>query len=91
MGTVNFNTRSGCTQNTFNRTASKYTLWIWLETDGSPVNKRLQRYVSNLAVEQQLEPYKKNEALESIQILRVQTSVPLDKDWDLELSYEASW
>lgn len=91
MGTVNFNTRSGCTQNIFNRTASKYTLWIWLETDGSPVNKRLQRYVSNLAVEQQLEPYKKNEALESIQILRVQTSVPLDKDWDLELSYEASW
>lgn len=91
MGTVNFNTRSGCTQNILNRTASKYTLWIWLETDGSPVNKRLQRYVSNLAVEQQLEPYKKNEALESIQILRVQTSVPLDKDWDLELSYEASW
>ena len=80
MGTVNFNTRSGCTQNTLNRTASKYTLRIWLETEGSPVNKRLQRYVSNLAVEQQLEPYKKNEALESIQILRVQTSVPLDKD-----------
>ena len=31
MGTVNFNTRSGCTQNTLNRTASKYTLRIWLE------------------------------------------------------------
>ena len=76
MGTVNFNTRSGCTQNTLNRTASKYTLRIWLETEGSPVNKRLQRYVSNLAVEQQLEPYKENEALESIQILTSSNQCP---------------
>ena len=76
MGTVNFNTRSGCTQNTFNRTASKYTLRIWLETEGSPVNKRLQRYVSNLAVEQQLEPYEENEALESIQILTSSNQCP---------------
>lgn len=76
MGTVNFNTRSGCTQNTFNRTASKYTLRIWLETEGSPVNKRLQRYVSNLAVEQQLEPYKENEALESVQILTSSNQCP---------------
>lgn len=76
MGTVNFNTRSGCTQNIFNRTASKYTLRIWLETEGSPVNKRLQRYVSNLAVEQQLEPNKENEALESIQILTSSNQCP---------------
>ena len=76
MGTVNFNTRSGCTQNTFNRTASKYTLRIWLKTEGSPVNKRLQRYVSNLEVEQQLEPYKENEALESIQILTSSNQCP---------------
>ena len=68
--------RVGCTQNTFNRTASKYTLRIWLETEGSPVNKRLQRYVSNLAVEQQLEPYKENEALESIQILTSSNQCP---------------